>query len=69
MLLWLSEGFGPHRGIDRACLEERREAPYSHDHLFHSVLGLFEVRTALYAPDFDLFRPCRSALGLLTSAR
>ena len=69
MLLWLSEGFGPHRGIDRTCLEERREAPYSHDHLFHSVLGLFEVRTALYAPDFDLFRPCRSALGLLTSAR
>jgi lipid A ethanolaminephosphotransferase len=69
MLIWLSAGFGRDRGIDRACLEGRRGARYSHDHLFHSVLGLFEVRTSVYSPELDLFQPCRSAPGSLTSAR
>jgi lipid A ethanolaminephosphotransferase len=69
MLLWISEAFGRDRGIDRACLEGRREARYSHDHLFHSILGLFEVRTSAYSPDLDLFRPCRSAPISVTSAR
>lgn len=69
MLLWLSEGFGRDRGIDRACLEGRRKAPYSHDHLFHSILGLFEVRTSIYSPELDLFQPCRSAPVSLTSLR
>ena len=69
MLLWLSDGFGRDRGVDRACLEERRSLRYSHDYLFHSVLGLFDVRTALYAPELDLFWPCRSTSALLTNAR
>jgi lipid A ethanolaminephosphotransferase len=69
MLLWLSAGFGRDRGIDRACLEGRRHAPYSHDHLFHSILGLFEVRTSVYSPELDLFQPCRSAPASLTSLR
>jgi lipid A ethanolaminephosphotransferase len=68
MLLWLSEGFGRDRDIDRACLEGRRNAPYSHDHLFHSILGLFGVQTSAYSPELDLFRPCRSTPVSLTSA-
>jgi lipid A ethanolaminephosphotransferase len=57
------------RGVDRACLEARRDARHSHDHLFHSVLGLFDVRTPVYSPELDRFRPCRSAPVALTSAR
>jgi lipid A ethanolaminephosphotransferase len=68
MLLWLSRGFGRSRGIDRACLEARRDAPHSHDHLFHSILGLFGVQTSIYSPQLDLFLPCRAAPITLTSA-
>ena len=59
MLMWLSSGFGT-RGIDRACLARRRGQSHSHDHLFHSVLGLFEVATQIYDPALDLFQPCRT---------
>jgi lipid A ethanolaminephosphotransferase len=67
MLLWLSEGFAGRRSLDRACLEARRDAPYSHDHLFHSILGLFDVRTRSYSPQLDLFSPCRASPPTLTS--
>jgi lipid A ethanolaminephosphotransferase len=60
MLVWLSEAFAANRGVDAACLAGRRHEPLSHDHLFHSVLGLFEVRTAIYSRDLDLFAPCRA---------
>jgi lipid A ethanolaminephosphotransferase len=60
LLLWLSEGLRERLGIDTSCLEARRGEPLSHDYLFHSVLGLSNVRTAVYRPERDLLRPCRS---------
>ncbi|MBE1183159.1 hypothetical protein IH741_25950, partial [Escherichia coli] len=32
----------------------------SQDNLFHSMLGLLEVRTGAYDPGLDLFAPCRA---------
>ncbi len=60
MLLWLSEGLRERLRIDTACLEARRREPFSHDNLYHSVLGLLGVRTAVYRPERDLFRRCQS---------
>jgi len=60
MLMWLSDGFNADRGIDRVCLERRRHESHSHDHLFHSVLGLFDVKSRIYEPELDLFGPCRA---------
>ncbi len=60
MLMWLSDGFRQGRGIDRVCLEQRARESHSHDHLFHSVLGVFDVATRIYQPDLDLLQPCRS---------
>ena len=31
----------------------------AHDHLFHTLLGLFDVRTALYEPRWDFSAACR----------
>ena len=59
MLLWLSEDLRERLRIDAACLEARRHDPLSHDNLYHSVLGLSGVRTAVYRPERDLFRRCR----------
>ncbi len=59
MTMWWSPGFGQTVGLDRACLQQRSTAPAQHDHLFHTVLGLADVRTSLYEGDWDLTRGCR----------
>jgi lipid A ethanolaminephosphotransferase len=58
MLLWLSDGFRSRFGIDRNCLEARRHDAWSHDNLFHSVLGLLDVATTAYRPDLDILHGC-----------
>ena len=59
LVLWLSEGARGRLGLDADCLKARRREPLSHDYLFHSVLGLSDVRTAVYRRERDLFSPCR----------
>lgn len=58
MVAWLSPGLAAAGRIDTACLRAKADAPASHDQLFHSVLGLFGVRTALYRSGDDLFSGC-----------
>ncbi len=60
MLLWLSDGLHRSLGVDPACLAAQQHSPLSHDNLFHSVLGLANVRTTIYRPERDLFRKCRA---------
>ena len=61
MVMWLSSGIARANAIDTACLRRRATEPASHDHLFHTVLGLLDVKTAVYEPAWDLVEVCRSA--------
>ena len=63
MVLWASEGFAQTDGLDIACLRQRARASVSHDHLFHTLLGLLDVSTALYEPQWDFTAGCRRATG------
>jgi len=58
MMLWMSEHFSERFGIDRTCLTARSSQPLSHDNVFHSVLGLLDVNTAVLNPKLDLFHSC-----------
>ena len=58
LVMWLSSGLAANRGIDMACMRARARRPASHDNLFHSVLGLLQVRTNEYDPQRDLFKGC-----------
>ncbi|WBY01648.1 phosphoethanolamine--lipid A transferase [Ramlibacter tataouinensis] len=60
MLAWLSPGFARSARLDLGCLRGRAGEPVSHDHLFHSLLGVLDVATSAYQPERDLFRPCRT---------
>ena len=60
MLMWLPPQTEAATGLDRACLQERRNLPLSHDNLFHSVLGLMGVSSELLNPKLDLAAPCRN---------
>lgn len=59
MLMWLSSGAARGAGLDEACLRRRATQPASHDHLFHTLLGLLDVRTSLYEAPLDLTAGCR----------
>lgn len=61
MALWLSPSFAANFGVDAACLRERASRPTAHDHLFHSLLGLLDVRTTVYDAGWDFTAGCRRA--------
>lgn len=58
MMLWMSDGFSDRFHIDRTCMMARRNQPLSHDNVFHSVLGMLDVNTAVSNPKLDIFRAC-----------
>ena len=58
---WLSKGMMESNQINVACVKERANQPASHDNLFHSVLGLMQIRTNAYDPGQDLFAGCQAS--------
>ena len=60
MTMWFSPGFAKDFGLDLACLRERARQPASHDNVFHTVLGLLDVRTAVRDESMDLSARCRT---------
>lgn len=61
-ITWLSPAIQARTHVATACLQrDLAERRISHDHYFHSVLGLLDVRTSAYQPALDLFAPCRAA--------
>lgn len=61
MLLWVNGGMQRRLGLDWACLQRRAQEPASHDHVFHTVAGLFGVRSAVVDTEHDLLAACRRA--------
>ncbi len=58
LITWLSPGFEQLSRVSTRCLQSQRDKPLSHDHLFHSVLGLMAVKTTVYQRELDFFAPC-----------
>ncbi len=71
MVTWWSDGMVSRTGLDLACLRQRAAEPAAHDHLFHTVLGLLDVRTEVLEPAWDLTAGCRTprAAGMQAPAR
>ena len=60
MVMWISRGFAARTRLDPACLRTQADKPAAHDNLFHTVLGLLDVRTAVRDDALDLTATCRS---------
>lgn len=58
-LMWFSPQYQQSRGISASCLKQKAAQPYSHDNVFHSMLGLLDVSTKEYQSKLDLFASCR----------
>ena len=59
-VMWFGEGFAAGLALDLACLRNKNAAPVAHDHLFHTVLGMVDVRTSVHEPAWDLINGCRN---------
>lgn len=59
MVVWLSERLRDSARLSGACLKREARGPVSHDHLFHSVLGLLGIETSVREPSLDLFSTCK----------
>ena len=58
MVVWVSPAMGA-GDVNVSCLQAKAHQAFSHDNLFHSVLGLADVKTSVYRPASDIFNGCR----------
>ncbi|MGE6654264.1 phosphoethanolamine transferase [Stenotrophomonas sp. NPDC077426] len=63
MVMWMSDGMKSSNNLDLQCVRDRSKQPSSHDNLFHSVLGLMQVRTTVLDESLNLFSGCTSNAG------
>jgi lipid A ethanolaminephosphotransferase len=60
MIVWMSDGYRARFGVDGACLRRQLSRPYSHDNLYHTLLGAMAVRTDHYRGAMDVLDACRT---------
>jgi lipid A ethanolaminephosphotransferase len=57
-IAWLSATQQARGRISLPCMKTHLNDPLSHDNLFHSVLGLLDIRTQIYNKELDVFAVC-----------
>lgn len=57
-ITWLSPAFEQRSGVAMACLRAKGGEHVTHDHLFHSVLGLMQIGTRAYQRTLDAYAGC-----------
>lgn len=58
MLLWFSDSFGEEFRINKECLKDMTDKELSHDNIFHSILGVFRIKSKYYDENLDIFNRC-----------
>jgi lipid A ethanolaminephosphotransferase len=61
-IAWFSKPYQEAMGVDTACLAKDADKPMSHDNLFHTVLGMMDVRTSVYDRSLDAFAACTRSM-------
>lgn len=57
--IWFSNNFKKEFNINENCLKDKQNQELSHDNIFHSVLGLFDIKTKYYDKKLDIFSSCK----------
>jgi lipid A ethanolaminephosphotransferase len=60
MVFWFGDGMIARDKLSRPCLKASLDQPLTHDNLYHTVLGLLDVRTPTYQSALDALASCRS---------
>lgn len=68
MFLWLSPSWQRDQRLDLSCLKQRASQPASQDNLYHSILGIFQLKTSVYKPQLDLLSSCQNGRATAQSS-
>lgn len=55
-IMWFGKGFDE---LDRPALLRKRSMGFTHDNLFHTLLGFAEIETSIYRHEMDMLDGCR----------
>ena len=58
-MFWFSEGYAEANGLDVDCVRKIRSEAFSHDNVFHTLLGMSRVETPFYDRGLDILARCR----------
>jgi len=64
MIVWMSDTFENRFGIDKKCMADKRDDAFSHDNLFHSLLGMLDIKTEAHDAGLDIFSTCKVINGM-----
>ena len=54
LILWFGEDLIKSQNLDMDLLKRKSNKPISHDHVFHTLLGIFDIETDIYKKEKDL---------------
>jgi lipid A ethanolaminephosphotransferase len=54
-ILWMGEKM--QKVLDKGAIMQNKTKAYSQDNLFHTLLGLFNVKTEVYDKNMDILTP------------
>lgn len=66
MIAWFSPGASARMKLTQKCIAAITGAPYLHDSLFRTLLGMHAVLTRAYHADSDTFANAQSSSACLT---
>jgi lipid A ethanolaminephosphotransferase len=62
--MWLGNDYANAKGINKQCLlDKANNDTFSHDNLFHTILGLYGVDTAAKDNQLDIIASCKPGLN------
>ncbi len=59
MITWWSTAFSDQLQLKRDCVSAKSKDTLTHDHYFHTVMGLMDTTATEYQPALDAFLSCR----------
>ncbi len=61
LIFWGEEQFINNHQIDPICLRDKAQHDdYSHDNIFHTLLGILQIQTMIYEPNLNIFKECQN---------
>lgn len=59
--MWMPDQYAQQKGINKTCLERKaKDSILSHDNFFHSLLGLYGVRSQVHDAELDITQTCQT---------
>jgi len=62
MIFWASPGFKKRIDVEPTCVRAQAQEPLSHDHIFHTLLDLLQIRSIAERKELAIFAGCRFTL-------